>query len=99
MAGQKRIWKFPLLMQARQNVTMFEGWKFLHLGVQDTRDAFNDLMDERNVCIWAEVDPYAPKVFVEILLVGTGDDVPNGHDYLGTIFVGNYVFHVYARVA
>ena len=46
--------------------------------------------------VWIEVDPVEPKVSMELFSVGTGfGAVPTDTKYLGTIFQGPYVWHIY----
>lgn len=51
-----------------------------------------------NLCLWAEVDPDAPKVARTIVIIGTGHpfrDAPRR--YIGTIQTGGgtFIWHVY----
>jgi|LakMenEpi03Aug12_release.lakeMendotaPanAssembly.Ray.scaffolds.fasta_scaffold624439_1 hypothetical protein len=48
------------------------------------------------ICIWAEVDTLADKVERLFFSLGTGQPMPDVKcDYLATVQVGEYVWHVY----
>ena len=59
-----QVWKFPLRVAVATSFDMPVGAKVLHVGRQ------RDLP-----CIWALVDPSAPKEIRRFLLVGTGHDI------------------------
>ena len=82
------VWKFPLqYTPARQVVELPEGYKLL-------------LFDHQHAvgpCLWASVDDAAPTRRHEVIMVGTGQPVPEGADHLGTVQQGPYVWHYFIR--
>jgi hypothetical protein len=46
---------------------------------------------------WAEVDPEAPTLRVDVITVGTGWDIPESAKHVGTVLDGAFVWHVYVR--
>ncbi len=56
------------------------------------------------ICIWAFVDPEAPKVFIEILKFGTGEPIsdPQKLSYIDTVASKisdfEFVWHIYRRM-
>ena len=67
-------------------VLMREGVIIRAVGIQGHR-----------IYVWGEtpVHAVAPTVTRTFRTIGTGDDVPDVGDYLGTVFDGPYVWHVY----
>jgi hypothetical protein len=47
------------------------------------------------ITLWAEVDENAPRVPRWFIITGTGAQVPHNGEYVGTAFVGPYVWHVW----
>lgn len=79
------IWKYTL--QPRTRVPMPKGAKVLCAREQ-----------AGNVCIWAEVDPTAPKENRAFEVFGTGHEMADQpRTYIGTVVLsgGALVFHVY----
>jgi len=91
----RKIWKFPVelnsvLDQAMEfTIDMPDGATLLHVGVQNGQ-----------ACLWAEINPDAPKKPYLFYSVGTGHgSVPEDGAYLGTaILPTGFVFHVYKCV-
>jgi hypothetical protein len=82
------IWKYTLV-GGYNTFDMPKGAKILSVAAQDD-----------DVCIWALVDPSAPKVSRQILALGTGHDAPDGIEktaYIGTAMLagGTLVIHVF----
>ena len=54
------------------------------------------------ICLWAEVDPERSQLERYFEVFGTGHEIPEGMGidrvYLDTVFMGQYVFHVYERL-
>jgi len=48
--------------------------------------------------VWMELDINAPQVARKFCVVGTGYAIPLNHVYIGTSFIGPYVWHVYEEV-
>lgn len=51
------------------------------------------------IYLWAEVDPGEEKRPVDIQIVGTGHREITGGQYVGTAFVGPFVWHVYCSTS
>lgn len=83
----KTIWKFPLLLTARQTLQMPTGAKILTAQIQGSGEY-------SKMTLWAQVDPDVPKVNRQIAIAGTGHDLPSG-EYVGTIQQHDFVWHVY----
>lgn len=45
--------------------------------------------------LWARVDPDAPVATRNIVVCATGENIPDGVEYVGTIFPDELVFHVF----
>jgi hypothetical protein len=87
----KRIYKFPLLVCPEQHIEMPIAARILCCEVQ--RDT---------ICLWAVVDPEAPKVHRTFRIIGTGNAF-NDDDraqHVGTIQLegGQFVFHVFEQL-
>jgi hypothetical protein len=83
----KTIWKYPISVTDRQSVRMPAGAKILTVAVR-----------HETVCLWAEVDPAAPKTPRAIAIHGTGHEKPDMEGaYIGTFMLldGDQVFHAY----
>lgn len=86
------VWKFPLSVADDQPVSMPRGAQILSVQMQGAQ-----------LCMWALVDPEAPKEVRRFRIVGTGhqfDEAP-AHVHRGTFQMhgGALVFHVFERVA
>jgi hypothetical protein len=83
-----RIHKYPI--NARQyTINCRHGAKILSVGVQGEIPM-----------IWAMVNPANPPSPIRVIMMLTGEDMPEGNwDFLGTVLLegGNYVLHVYGR--
>ena len=84
----RSIWKFKL-NPAEQFVHMPRGARVLSAGVQG-----ND------ICVWAVVDPEAEKCLRAIKVYPTGSFMPPADNidsavFVGTVFLGWLVFHVF----
>ena len=77
------IWKFTLAGEIVP-VEIPVGFKPLHFAYQVDK-----------LCLWAEVDPDAPRGHFLFSVVPTGGEVPVAGTYTGTYFVGPLVWHVY----
>lgn len=86
MSDAWTIRKYPLHIVDLDVIRMPENGRILCIGMQ-----------QGEPCIWVAVDPEAPLVEREFLVVGTGHpvrDVGIG-DYIGTFYVGSLDFHVF----
>lgn len=81
------IWKFPILVNDEQDIEMPRGADILWVDVQQGQP-----------CIWARVNPAAPRENKRIRIFGTGHPMPDElGDYVGTFMMkgGALVFHLY----
>lgn len=81
------VWKFSIDLGSDEPVLMPKGAQVLHVDNQDGA-----------LCVWALVDPHAPKVARGFVVVGTGHPVPAFRGrFLGTVLFagGALVFHVW----
>jgi hypothetical protein len=84
------IWRFPLAITDQQELLIPLGAKILTVQAR-----------QGIPCLWAVVDPSAPRVLRFIKTVGTGHDLPLGDCawsyYIGTYQIddGRLVFHVF----
>lgn len=83
----KTIWKFKVPFMANPIPIQAAVTKFLTAQVQ-----------KDTICVWAEVDTEKPENIYLLILVSTGDNIPENGEYIGTIQdkTESYVFHVYA---
>lgn len=81
----KTIWKFPLTIAERQTINVPAMSAFLHMGL-DGSDS---------ICLWFLVDPKSTPYEVEIIVAGTGHDVPPVGNHLGTVTLEGFVWHVF----
>lgn len=92
----KTIWKFPLLLQDSQSVSMPEEAEILTVQSQDG-----------SLVLWAMVNPELPKVDRVFEVHGTGNPVyydVHGlfgvlREYIGTVQQPPFVWHVFERVS
>ena len=71
---KRRIWKYPLEITDTQNLMMPEGAEILAAQMQgDT------------LCLWALVNPDAPKQRREIEVLGTGNPAPDAKRRIGSV--------------
>ena len=86
-----QIWKFPLRLEQSQTIEMPGGAEVL--GVADQKGV---------ICIWAMVIVEATKSPRTFEIHGTGhpidEDVEYGRRFVGTVFQGNFVWHVFEIV-
>lgn len=81
----KRVYKYPIMVTDMQSISITEGAKVVHVG-----------LDPRGIpCIWALVEVDRPHVSCVIYVTGTGHDVPPSVEHLGTFIEGGYVWHVW----
>ena len=89
----RTVWKFPIVVTDRQHVIMPSGARVLAVHPQ-----------HEQLCLWAVVDPDAPKTATLIHIAGTGHQLPDDIDqfrYAGTahLHAGALVLHVFLRDA
>ena len=88
-----RVFKYPIVVTGRQQISIPPGAQFLHVAQQAPSD--------RHLCIWALVDDLARPYWREIRMVGTGhpfDDAAEFPVFVGSALMngGSLVFHVFA---
>jgi len=85
----KKIFKYPLLEIPSQIVTMHQGSRILSIQVQN-----------RILCIWALVDEDMPLKKHKILIFGTGQEIDTEFilTFMGTVQMGNFVWHVFEQL-
>ena len=95
MQPHRTIWKFPINLEAlalhgtsSMSIELPMNSKYLVTGAQGNE-----------IVVWYEVSPKAQKETRKLYVVGTGQNVPDGTCYLGTAFIGAYVWHVYEKRA
>lgn len=49
------------------------------------------------LCMWVELDPFAPKIVRTFEIYGAGHNIPEGRFYVGTaqLLGGDLVLHIY----
>lgn len=83
-----KIWKYELQDIPEQRIEMPFRARMLTVQNQDDR-----------ICLWAIVDPTLHKVLRDIIVVGTGIEIDNiPVDCLGTVQIGNIVYHVFEKL-
>lgn len=78
------IWKYQLELTTRQNIQVPDGGRVLTAQLQgDT------------IYVWFKVDTLAKKKSRSIVIVGTGQSVPEFCDYIASVQHGQYVWHIF----
>ncbi len=50
-------------------------------------------------CLWAAVNTDSDLILYEIIIVGTGCEVPqDAEEYIGTVQIGQFVWHFFKKV-
>ncbi len=85
----KTIWKFPIATTFRQDVEMPHGSRIISAQQQHGQ-----------LCIWAEVNPKADKCNRQIVIIGTGHELPREGicmEFIATVQTldGVLVWHIY----
>lgn len=80
------IWKYDLSVGDTVRCEMPRGAKLLHIGNQTGAIG--------GFTVWALVDPSAPLVKRDLIVVGTGHPVFGG-EYVGTTVNGPLVWHIF----
>ena len=86
MESMNTIFKTELDICDFQTIELPQNYKILHIDKQDGCP-----------CIWYECDSELPIVKLDIYCVGTGyrmDDLPP-MKYIGTVLIGDFVWHFY----
>jgi len=83
----KTIHKYPIAITDRQDVTMPRSAGIVHVGLDPNG----------HPCIWAMVETGNPMEDVAILIIGTGNPIPDDAGYhFGSFVQGPFVWHVYS---
>ena len=53
-----------------------------------------DPADGNSIAFWAQVDIDSEVVEVTVQLFGTGEEIPKGAQYCGSVIMSGYVFHM-----
>lgn len=95
----QKIWKATIKFpwHGTHQIMMPEGALTLSVGIQTAPNGLEE------IAIWFECDPDAPNVGRRFTVAHTGDTVPEGAFFMGTVHVLNhpnhqYVVHVYEDV-
>ena len=83
----RTIWKYQLQITDQQQVFMPKGAVILSAGVDN----------ENKLCIWAAVNPKAPKHVRAIRIVGTGNPFEDSDMYrfVGTVPMYPLIWHIF----
>ena len=86
------IWKFVLNTPMVAHIT--------NLKVACLCDFLSVDMQDRQLCLWAQVDTEAELVEMQLEVYGTGHEIlDHGMSvYIGTAFDGPFVWHVFERL-
>lgn len=80
------IHKFPISMTSDRRIMMPYGAKVTAVGLDGSGEP----------CVWALVDPNAvPTIERKFGIYGTGGQVPDFCEFVGTFFTLPYVWHVF----
>ncbi len=84
-----KVFKYPLNL-AHFDFRMPAGAKVLYV----------DLDSAGDLCLWAAVNPSPdhPTEARDFIVVGTGHDLPDGLEHLGSVVQGSFVWHVFEKV-
>lgn len=87
----KVVYKYRFFVQNAANIVeMPAGAVFRHCKKSDRGGEFFG---------WFECDPYAPCVDRVFHTFGTGQHIPEGFAYCGTVHDGSFVWHLYEKVS
>lgn len=81
------IWKSPI-SEHRKIIHVPDGATFLHAGMQD-----------EVITLWYRCSTEMEKLKVQVIVAGTGHNSADtiGATYLGTVFDGPYVWHIFYK--
>ena len=85
------IWKFEIPQNTTGMVNMPSGAEIISVDTQ------RDPGGNEHIAVWAIVDPLARYVGRRFEIVGTGQTVYVGYlkKFVGTVFIGSYVWHIF----
>ena len=85
LGSARRLWKYALDKDMFQTtIDMPRYASILRVDIQNAR-----------ICLWAEVEVHAPTVQRTFVIRGTGHAILKDEYYVGTVFSGRYVWHVF----
>lgn len=84
--NQPKIYKYVLNDVHRFEVELPMGWEFKSIGMQFGKPV-----------LWASVYPERRTKLYNFRMIHTGDEVPNGYSYLGTLIDADMVYHFYVQ--
>jgi hypothetical protein len=89
----RQVWKFPVPDTLQVNVPFTVEapgiGRAVHFDMQETDTGYHPTF------LWTEVDPDAPFSTTQFMVVGTGWDVPDDYEHVGTYLNGPLVWHLY----
>ena len=81
----RTIYKYTIPITPRWEITMPRGAEVRHVREQNGQ-----------ITVWVELNPQVDDEEVKtFFVVGTGHEIPDASRYLGSAFVGYYVWHIY----
>jgi len=81
----KQIWKYQLQITDEQIISVPAGSRPISVAEQNGK-----------LCMWAIVGSNR-SAKMRIQVVGTGNPMPDVGDYIGTVVMGKFVWHVFAE--
>lgn len=90
MSSSRTVYKYVLPVEDTVEVIMPDGAEVLHIGDQ-----------AGTICLWALVDPDAPRVSRWLRIAGTGHPIAGAVRHLGSVvtYGGALVWHVFEEAA
>jgi len=83
--AKRRVYKYPIPMKATEfELKLPRGYKVSRVGWQQSE-----------IFMWAVVDVDAPIDSIKFRLFGTGQDIPDGYEYVATWDLGPLVLHCF----
>jgi hypothetical protein len=82
----RQVYKYNIPRQELSTIEIPFDSTFLHIGIQDGL-----------IMMWIEVDPEKDKHPRSFFVIGTGWEVPPNANYVGTVFIDEFVWHVYTK--
>jgi hypothetical protein len=79
----RTVWKYPLSFGINHIELPVEA-TILHVAIQHTGQP----------AMWAEVDTDNSRERRHFMIFGTGDEIPESAHYIGTVLLGQFVWHV-----
>lgn len=87
----RTIWKYEFPITDRFTLELPYQHKILAAFVQRP----NDGPGKRTACLWVEVDPDNLTIPTKFTVVGTGDPVPEGYEWVATFQDNPFIWHLY----